>query len=275
MNIDLKIDAENISKEIVDGTIEQACFDYENILGNYHFLTSSNIEKSFLNNLGNNLAKHTRKNPRNYLAFCTKIWHNNIKDGRTPLGNILAVLESIDPDTVIPEILNMCRSAKNADDVDTLVNGFEPVILRDPEKYLPLLHKEIRSDSTWVQRLVIVTIGHIMYRYKTEVITSQCLEVMRPVIINGNKKVSKATSWIIGSYGVRADQRAVAEFMSSFAGSDNENVVWTFAEAFKRSKIALQADIIEGLIPIFEEWSNSDHPKIKKCAKSALKILVK
>ena len=67
MNVDIKIESEKIAQEIVGGTVEQACFDFENFLGNYRFITSAPIEKSVLNKLGTHLSKYVRKNPDNFL----------------------------------------------------------------------------------------------------------------------------------------------------------------------------------------------------------------
>jgi len=275
MNIDLKLEAEKIAEEIISGTVEQACFYYESILGNYQFLTSSRIEKRVLNTLGSHLAKHARKNPENFLYFCKRIWYKKIRDGRPALGFILAVLETINPDVVIPEIEQMCFHAAGSDDVDTLVLAFEPVILKNPPQYLPLLKDFMKRDNVWIKRMIIITMGHLMFRYKTAEITRQCLEIIRPELYNGDDHVRKTASWVIGSYGVRADQRAVAGFMQSFAGSANSYVVQTFVEAFRRSKITLQPDISSGLIPMFGDWSRSPDPKIRKSAQSALKILQK
>ncbi len=275
MNIDLKLESLKIAEEIISGTIDQACFEFENLLGNYSFLTSSNIDKPFLVNLGSHIAKHSRKSPNNFLKFCKTVWFDNIQDGRIPVGQILAVVETINPEETIPEIIEMCKDAKGPDDVDALVCGFEPVILKDPEKYLSLLNNLASEKNIWLERLVIITVGHIMYRYKTPEITENCLEIIRPLISKGDENTVKTSSWIIGSYGVRADQSAVAEFIRSFAGSRNASVVTAFSEAFRRSKISLQPDISRGLIPVFDEWSRCTDLKIKKSAENALRILRK
>lgn len=275
MNIDVKLEAEKIASEIVNGTVEQACYDYENILGNYHFLTSSRIEKSFLNNLGTNIAKHVRKNPENFIQFCENIWYKKVKDGRPSIGLVLAALESINPEGIIEKIVEMCETAAGIDDVDTLVTGFEPVILKNPDEYLPMLKEFIKRDNIWIKRLVIVTVGHLMFRYKTKEITSKCLEIIRSEISNSDENVRKATSWIIGSYAVRADQEAVVEFIQSFSDSENIFVVKTFAEAFRRSKITLQSNISAGLVPMFEKWSKSEDSGISKSSTTVLKTLRK
>jgi len=275
MNIDSKLEAEKIAEELILGTVDQACEDYKNILGNYHFLTSSHIEKSFLKDLGIHIAKHARKQPENFLLFCKKVWIGAIKDGRTPVGLILANLETLNPDRIIPEIIEMCRNTAGREDVDILVTGFEPVFLREPNKYFTVLEHYITDDNIWVKRLIIVTSGHVMYRYKTYEITSRCLELLRPEISNECIHIRKATSWIIGSYGIRADQKAVASFMQSFAGSDNSVVVGNFSEAFRRSKIILQKDVSKILIPVFEQWSQSSNSNISKSACSALRLLKK
>jgi len=110
MNIDSKLEAEKIARELVSGTVDQACEDYKNILGNYHYLTSSRIEKSFLKDLGTHIAKHARKKPDNFLLFCKKVWISAIKDGRAPVGLILANLEIFDPKRIIPEIIERAPS---------------------------------------------------------------------------------------------------------------------------------------------------------------------
>ena len=275
MNIDSKLEAEKIARELVSGTVDQACEDYKNILGNYHYLTSSRIEKSFLKDLGTHIAKHARKKPDNFLLFCKKVWISAIKDGRAPVGLILANLEIFDPKRIIPEIIEMCRNTASREDVDILAAGFEPVFLRKPNKYFTLLEYYIKDENIWVKRLVIVTTGHIMYRYKTADITSRCLELLRPEISNECIHIRKATSWIIGSFGIRADQKAVASFIQSFAGCDNPVVVGNFSEAFRRSKAALQKDVSNLLIPVFEQWSTSSNANISKSASSALRFLKK
>ena len=275
MTIDIKIESARISLEIISGSVEQACEDYKNVLDNYRFITSAPMEKSYLNSLGTLLARQVRKQPDNFLKFCTSIWSDSFKDGKEPVGSILAALQALNPDLIISETIKMCRKAKNTDDVDILVSGFEPVILRDPHKYFPLLKSCIDDDDIWVKRLVIVTIGHIMFRHKKEDITTDCLELLRNELSNESEPIRKATSWIIGSYGVRADQNAVALFMKSFADCENPVVVWNFTEVFRRSKISIQKEVSDILIPLFEKWSASSNDNISQSANSALRILQK
>lgn len=275
MNVDLKIEAEKIALEILDGTVEQACYEYDNFLGNYRFFTSAGIEKGLLNKLGTHLSKYVRKNPENFMSFCKMVWTKQIQDGRIALGPVLASLQAIDPDKAIPEILEMCKSACGEDDVEALVSGFEPAILKNPDKYIPLLEKNISDRNKWVGRLIIMTVGHLMYRYKSEEVTAKCLEILRPVLSNGDNDLLRTSSWIIGSYGVRADQNAVASFMHSYAGTENESAVKAFSDAFRRSKIAIQPEIAKGLTVLFNEWSESGNSAISKNAQYALKYLSK
>jgi len=275
VNFDIKIESARIASEIINGSVKQACEDYKNVLDSYRFITSAPMEKSYLKNLGSLLGKQVRKQPDNFLKFCTSIWSDSFKDGKDPVGSILASLQMLNPDPIILETIKMCRKAKSTDDVDILVTGFEPVILRDPQKYFPLLKSIINDDNIWVKRLVIVTIGHVMYRHKKEDITTDCLELLRDELSNESEPIRKATSWIIGSYGVRADQNAVAMFMKSFADCDNPVVVWNFTEIFRRSKISIQKEVSDILIPLFEKWSESSNDNISQSANSALKILQK
>ncbi|MFC1513986.1 DNA alkylation repair protein, partial [candidate division KSB1 bacterium] len=257
----------------ISGTVDQAYEDYSNFLDNYEFFTSVPLESKSLHNLGINLSKHVRKNQKNFLLFCKKIWFDAENNGKAVISPIISSLEILDPEGIIPEIVEMCRSSKDIQDVDLLVSGFETVFLRKPEEYFDLLNKYISDQNIWVKRLIIVTAGKIMYRHKTNEITNRCLDILRTEIDNENKAIRKATSWTIGSYGVRADQKAIASFILSFADCNNPVVVSNFSEAFRRSKISLQMDVSNLLIPQFEEWSNSSNTDISRSANSALRLL--
>jgi hypothetical protein len=273
MNIDVKLESQKISREICSGSVEQACEDYKNILGNYHFFTDAPLERSMLNNFGVSLSKHVRKHPINFLQFCQRIWYDTTEDNREPIGPILAALEQLDPEKTIRTIITMCRDAESIEDVDIMVIGFESVIVRNPIPYFPLLAEYITNENIWIKRLIIVTIGHIMQRHKTTETTRQCLELLRPVITYKNKYIQNTTRWIIGCFGVRADQRAIADFVETYADSEDPVVIGNFTEALKRSKIAIQKDICETLIPVFEHWSHSQNAEIRKSAQCALRIL--
>ncbi|MCP4726106.1 MAG: hypothetical protein GY863_13770, partial [bacterium] len=195
MNIDVKIETKKIAQEIIHGSVEQAVEDFDHFLGNYHFLTSSNLDRATLSNLGTNLAKYVRKSPDNFMQFSKQVWYNSHGDGRYPIGIILAALENIIPDTVIYEAVEMCRDAKSVEDVESIVTGFEPVILRDPDTYFPILQNYLNDDCLWVKRVVIITLGHIMFRYKNDGIVNRCLEMLRPEIEKNDEDVINVTSW--------------------------------------------------------------------------------
>ncbi|MFC1564116.1 DNA alkylation repair protein [candidate division KSB1 bacterium] len=275
MNIDVKIETKKIAHEIINGSIEQAVEDYEHFIGNYHFLTSSNLDKTTLNHLGTNLAKYVRKNPPNFMLFSKQVWYNAHVDGRHPVGIILAALENIIPDEVIEEAIEMCRDANGVEDVDSIVTGFEPVILRDPDTYFPVLQRYLDDDCVWVKRVIIITLGHIMFRYKNDGIVTKCLDMLRPEIEKNDEEINNVVSWILASYGVRADQKAVLMFIQSYEESDNHEIVKLFCDALKKSKISLQKDICQEMVLVFEHWCDANDKKMSRHAKGALKILNK
>lgn len=272
MNVDIKIEADKIAHEVINGSVEQAFEEFNDLIGNFKFLTSI-VDKSLLNNLGTSLSKLVRKNPEGFLEFCEMCWNKGEEECRVPLGTILGALEKFIPDQVIEKTIDLCRTSKDIGDVDNIVTGFEPIIVRNPEEYFPLLKKFISEDNIWVKRLIIITVGHIMYRHKTPEITNQCLELIRPELKNEHDNIRKVTSWIIGSYGVRADQKTVADYICSFEKTDNANIVWTFSDAIRKTKISLQEDVNKCLIKVFKIWSNSDNVDVQKSAKTALKAL--
>ncbi len=273
MNVDVKIEMGKITDEIINGTVEQASEDFNNFIENWHFLTSSVIDKNLLASIGTALAKYVRKKPDKFLEFCHIVWFTLHADCRIPVGHILAGLQNFIPEQVLVSAVEMARGCKGVEDVDSLVLGFEPVILRNPEKYMSLLEKLICEDNIWIKRVVIITLGHIIFRYKTKEQVDKCLELIRPEMVNGDEYIKNATSWIIATYGVRADQIAVASYIRSFKNTKNPVVIRTFSDAIRRSKVTLQKEFCTTLIPVFEKWYNSDNSNIQHSAEGALKVL--
>ncbi|MCP4723707.1 MAG: hypothetical protein GY863_01660 [bacterium] len=114
-----------------------------------------------------------------------------------------------------------------------------------------------------------------MFRYKNDGIVNRCLEMLRPEIEKNDEDVINVTSWILASYAVRADQKAVADFILSYEDSENLEIVRLFCDSLKKSKISLQQDICEELAPVFQVWSESDDEDINSHARGAVKILNK
>ena len=90
-------------------------------------------------------------------------------------------------------------------------------------------------------------------------------------------KANKLEKQRVGSFPSlkESDQNAVAMFIKSFADCENPVVIWNFTEVFRRSKISIQKEVSDILIPLFEKWSISSNDDISQSANSALKILQK
>jgi hypothetical protein len=99
--------------------------------------------------------------------------------------------------------------------------------------------------------------------------------MLRPEIEKNDEDIINVTSWILASYAVRADQKAVADFILSYEDSDNLEIIRLFCDSLKKSKISLQYDICKELVPVFRIWSESDDQDINSHAKGAVRILQK
>jgi len=123
-----------------------------------------------------------------------------------------------------------------------------------------------------VKRLAINVAGRLMMNYPD--LTERCLKIIEPAFTIDVKEIKMACSYVIGTFGLCADQKALADFIVKYKDSRDSILIWIMCDAIRRSKQSFAGDFLRKVIPIFRLWQkNSSDKKIQKSVEIAVKKL--
>ena len=224
--------------------------------------------------VGRELGKKAQENLYLYIPIAKKLWMEGGEEGRVAMASTLGAMELVNPIKIFPVITELVQHCRSWNECDNMAQGYEKIFLKYPYKYLHQLEKNMKHENRWVKRLAINVVGRLMMNYPD--LTERCLKIIEPAFTIDVKEIKMACSYVIGTFGVRADQKALADFIVKYKDSKDSNLIWIMCDAIRRSKQPFSGDFLRKVIPIFGLWQkNISDEKIQKSVEIAVKKLEK
>jgi 3-methyladenine DNA glycosylase AlkD len=152
------------------------------------------------------------------------LWDDYGREGRVVAVFPLGKMELAEPEIIFPFTMELCRSCHTWEDSDQLaMRGVEPIVRKNPEKWLPLMEPWLEDENRWVRRCGITVVGRLPM--KQAAYTWRCLELAGSLLLDREEVVKKATSFAI-RLCARGDIQPVVDFLAANVPPTDPAAAW-------------------------------------------------
>lgn len=209
------------------------------------------IPVKILREIGQEMGKITRENPARYLLLMEMLWNEYGREGRIAASVSLGKMELAHPELILPALRRLCRTCVTWEDADQLaMRAVEPIVRKDPERWLPGMKNWIMDSNKWVQRTGATVTGRLaMVRGEY---TADCLAMLEPLLPAEDRDVRRAVSFAV-RLCARGDIQAVHQFLESHLPPTNPACAWVLCDVI-RSMTPKFLPILTALLPRYQAW---------------------
>lgn len=227
-----------------------------------------------LRDFGKEIAKSAKKRVDDFIPLTRLLWEEYGREGRVVTVYPLGAMELVQPEIIMPILLELCRTCITWEDSDQLsMRALEPIVRKDPETWLPALDPWLANENKWVRRAGITAIGRLTM--KCPDYTACCLQRAEGLLLDEDIDVKRAVSFAI-RLSARGDITEVRHFLEKQVPPQNPVATWVLCDVIRSMTKAFLPEL-ESLIPKFEAWAADPdlNSKDRRSVESALKVLSK
>jgi 3-methyladenine DNA glycosylase AlkD len=224
-----------------------------------------------LDAIGKAITKVARSSCVDFMPLCRLLWERFGREGRAvavlPLGGMALAA----PEEVLPILRELCRSCFTWEDADRLaMGGLEPIVRKDPERWLEEAEAWIADENKWVRRAGITVAGRLPM--KRAEYTARCLGFAERLLEDESREVRKALSFAI-RLAARGDVVLVREFLERNVPPTRPKSTWVLCDAVR----SMTKKFLPELSPLksrYEDWledpslSNTDRRSIESAVRT-------
>jgi len=227
-----------------------------------------------LQKIGQEIAKAARKNVATYLPLARLLWAEYGREGRVVTVYPLGAMELKEPKRLLPIIEELCRTCITWEDADQLsMRALEPIIRKDPEKWLPALEPWLADENKWVRRAGVTAVGRLAMKHAGY--TARCLEMAEGLLFDEEMDVKRAVSFAI-RISCRGEISEVVKFIDGQVPPKNPAAAWVLCDVIRSMTKAFLPEFTS-LLPKYEQWAANPALSSKdlRSVQSAVKTLQK
>ena len=227
-----------------------------------------------LRNIGKEIAKAAKKCVDDFIPLTRLLWDEYGREGRVVTVYPLGAMELVQPEIMLPILIELGRTCITWEDSDQLsMRALEPIVRKDPEKWLPALDPWLVDENKWVRRAGITAVGRLAMKHGDY--TTRCLALAEGLLLDEELDVKRAVSFAI-RLSARGDVSEVRKFMEKQVPPKNHMATWVLCDVIRSMTKTILPEFAS-LVPKFEAWVAD--PKLSKkdqrSVESALKVLHK
>ncbi len=209
-----------------------------------------------------------------YIPLARLLWEHYGREGRVVTVYPLGAMELVQPQVIVPILLELCRTCITWEDADQLsMRALEPIIRKDPVGWLPVLESWLVDGNKWVRRAGVTAVGRLTMVHPD--CTARCLEMVLDIIFDDEMDVKRAVSFAI-RLSVRGEVKETVKFLNQQVPPVNPAATWVLCDAV-RSMTKKFLPELKSLQSNYSEWVADPGltPKDRRSVESALKTLQK
>jgi 3-methyladenine DNA glycosylase AlkD len=225
-----------------------------------------------LKSIGKEVGKVARKRVADFVPLARLLWDDYGREGRVvgliPLGK----MELVDPERVLPLLMDMCRTCITWEDADRLaMDALEPVVRKEPEAWLPAMEPWLADENKWVRRAGVTVIARLPMKHPAY--TARCLELAGRLLLDEDVDVKKAVSFAV-RLAARGEVGPVRDFLARHVPPSDPVSTWVLCDAM-RSMTKKFLPQFASLIPLYEQWAADPalSARDRRSVESAVKTL--
>jgi 3-methyladenine DNA glycosylase AlkD len=224
--------------------------------------------------IGKEIAKAAKKSVDDYIPLASLLWDAYGREGRVVTVYPLGSMELVDPEKLLPIILEACRTCLTWEDADQLsMRALEPIVRKDPENWLSALEPWLVDDNKWVRRAAVTAVGRLTMKHADY--TARCLELTECLLNDEEMDVKRATSFAI-RLSARGEISETVKFLEAQVPPEYPAATWVLCDVI-RSMTKKFIPEFSSLLPKYQRWAADPNlsTKNRRSIESAVKVLQK
>jgi len=205
-----------------------------------------------LKSIGKRTSRVARKRVADFLPLARLLWDRYGREGRVIAAIVLGAMELVDPDTIVPLLMELCRTCVTWEDCDRLaMDALEPIVRKYPEEWLGAIEPWLADGNKWVRRAGVTVAARLPMKHAAY--TARCLDLAGRLLLDEETDVKKAVSFAI-RLAARGEVAPVREFLGRHVPPDDPAATWVLCDAI-RSMTKRTLPEFGSLLPLYERWS--------------------
>ncbi len=232
------------------------------------------IPVPLLRDIGKEIAKIAKKRVDDFIPLTRLLWDEYGREGRVVTVYPLGAMELVQPEIMLPILIELCRSCITWEDSDQLsMRALEPIVRKDPDKWLPALDPWLVDKNKWVRRAGITAVGRLAMKHPQY--TTRCLALAEGLLFDEELDVKRAVSFAI-RLSARGDVVEVSKFLEKQVPPKNAMATWVLCDVIRSMTKSFLPEFVV-LVPKYEAWAADPNLSKKdlRSVGSALKMLHK
>ncbi|MCP4539034.1 MAG: DNA alkylation repair protein [Chloroflexi bacterium] len=225
-----------------------------------------------LKSIGKELGKVARKRVDDFIPLAHLLWDEYGREGRVVAVIPLGKIELVEPEKIIPLLIELCRTCITWEDADHLaMNALEPIVRKDPERWLGVLEPWLIDENKWVRRAGVTVVARLPMKHPAY--TSRCLELAERLLLDEEVDVRRAVSFAI-RLAARGETIPVRDFLARHVPPKDSAATWVLCDAIRSMSKKLLPEFAS-LLPLYEQWISDStlSARDRRSVESAVKIL--
>lgn len=220
--------------------------------------------------IGKAIARTARQQVDDFIPLTRLLWDDYGREGRVVALLPLGAMELVEPETIMPLLMTLCRTCHTWEDVDRLaMDALELIIRKDPATWLDSLIPWLADDNKWVRRAGVIAAGRLPMKQPTY--TERCLAMTEMLLFDTDTDVKKATSFAI-RLCARGDTGLVRDFLARHVPPADPAATWVLCDAIRSMATKLLPDFAP-LLAQYEAWAAN--PGLSKQDRRSVESAVK
>jgi 3-methyladenine DNA glycosylase AlkD len=202
--------------------------------------------------IGQEVAKVARRRVADLIPLTRLLWDRYGREGRVVALIALGAMERAEPDTIVPLLMELCRTCVTWEDCDRLaMDALEPVVRKKPQEWLGAMEPWLVDQNKWVRRAGVTVVARLPMKHPAY--TARCLEMIEPLLAEEDTDVKKALSFAI-RLAARGEVAQVREFLHAHVPPHNPAATWVLCDAIRSMAKKLMPEF-GLLLPLYERWA--------------------
>lgn len=240
-------------------------YRFDVIYNAYPAREGHNIPNEVLTLVAKEIAKNIEKEHEQHLEFLNYLWYEGANNGKFIATTILSKIYAKDKDKYYAKMIEFLKDAKDHHEKGLIVDKvFFPLLKKYPDKYLITAYEWTTSGDIELETLAFKTLSKLCKAKN---------KYTKPILRHLENKWAYAPHELI---------KGLSQFFKEVAKIDKELYLDTF-EFYDNSRDPNVVEILTGSISFYdsslekivEEWTKSGNARLKKCAITGHKHLMR
>jgi 3-methyladenine DNA glycosylase AlkD len=230
------------------------------------------IPVAVLRTMGKEIGKVARKRVDDFCPLARLLWNKYGREGKGVAVDLLGPMELAEPETIVPLVMDLCRTCVTWEDADRLaMYALEPIVRKQPEVWLDALEPWLADENKWLRRAGVTVAGRLAMKHPAY--TARCLELAERLLLDDEVDVKKAVSFAV-RLCARGEVAPVRDFLAHHVPPQDPAATWVLCDAVRSMAKKLLPEFVS-LLPLYAQWAADPalDKKDRRSVESAVKTL--